>query len=58
MHSFLFYFAFFQAKLEPISIYHPTVEEGFAAIGILMEGFFDRVAVMAETMASIAPTVA
>uniref|UniRef100_A0A7N2RDL2 Uncharacterized protein n=1 Tax=Quercus lobata TaxID=97700 RepID=A0A7N2RDL2_QUELO len=46
----------FEAKLEPISIYHPMVEEIFASMGTPMEGFFDGVDVVFEAMASATPT--
>ena len=45
-------FCVLQADPKPISIYHPTTKEVSAAMGTLMEGFFDRVDVVAEAMAS------
>ena len=60
MHSFPFHFLFRvpQAKPEPISVYHPTIEEIFAVMGTPKEGFFDGADMVAETMASVAPVVA
>ena len=43
---------FFQVDLEPFSVYHPTSEEAPTTTSAPMEGFFDRVNVMAEAMAS------
>ena len=56
MHSSLFHFLFrvAQAELEPISIYHPMIEEIFAAIGAPMEGFLDGADVVTEAMATAA----
>ena len=43
---------FFYVDLEPFSIYHPTSEEAPTTTSAPMEGFFDRVNVVAEAMAS------
>lgn len=40
-----------KVDLEPISIYHPMIEEVFAAMGTPMEGFFDGADVVAKAMA-------
>ncbi|KAK9996680.1 hypothetical protein SO802_021366 [Lithocarpus litseifolius] len=45
----------FEAKLEPISIYHPMAEEISASMGTSMEGFFDGADVVFETTASATP---
>ena len=43
-----------QAEPEPISTYHPMMEEVSAAIGTPIEGFFDGADVVAQAMASAA----
>ena len=58
-HAFLsLLFCVLQAEPELISIYHPMAKEVFVAMGTPMEGFFNRADMVAETMASTAPTVA
>ena len=51
IYSSLFYF-------KPISIYHPIVEEVFAAIGTPLKGSFDGDDVVAMAMASAIPATA
>ena len=47
-----------QDEPEPISIYHPTVEELSASMGTPMEGFFEGADVMFGTTAFATPTAA
>ena len=50
--SFIYlFFWYFQADPEPFSVYHPTTEEIFTALGTPMEGFFDGAEVVTKAMA-------
>ena len=53
IHSSLFFSLFicFQTGPEPLSVYHPTSEEIYAAMGTPMEDFFDGVDIVAEAIA-------
>ena len=46
-----FLIGYFQADPEPFSVYHPTTEEIFTALGTPMEGFFDGAEVVTKAMA-------
>ena len=48
---YLFIFWYFQADPEPFSVYHPTTEEIFTALGTPMKGFFDGAEVVTKAMA-------
>ena len=54
----LFFFYVFQDESEPISVYHPTVEEISTSMGTPMGGFIDRADVVFKTATPTPPAAA